>query len=144
MTLKCYTITDESNKINKTLGTSTDFTGTLREPSSVENPVIQIQSSSIISMNYAYVTEFGRYYYIVDKKMDGPTLCTLTLKVDVLMSYASSIMNTPMLIERSESMTNPYLNDNQRAIINNPMTLTKKFPTSFDAFTFYLTTSANA
>ena len=55
MTLKCYKISDEPNKIIKTLGTAFNINnGVLREPSSVENPVIQIEmpSSGYFDMNY--------------------------------------------------------------------------------------------
>ena len=143
MTLNLYTISDEPNKINKTLGSATSLTGTLREPTEVENPVIQIEGVSNIGSNYAYISEFGRYYFITDKRMDSDKLMTLTLKVDVLMTYKSAILTTPMIIERSEQNGNNYLNDNQRPIFNTPMTLTKKFPKSFDSFHFYLTTSAS-
>lgn len=140
MTLNLYTISDEPNKINKTLGTAVSLTGTLRDPTEIENPIIQIEGVANIGSNYAYIPEFGRYYF-TDKRMDSDKLMTLTLKVDVLMTYKSAIMSTPMIIERSEQNGNNYLNDSQRPIFNTPMTLTKKFPSGFDSFHFYLTTA---
>ena len=148
MTAKCYKIKDEPNKINKTLGTAFTLTinnvpSVLRESSSVENPVIQIEmpSAGYFDMNYCYIDAFKRYYFIVDKKMDGPTLCTLTLKVDVLYTYRLNILNTEMLLERSETNPNNYLIDPKRSINNYPMVLTKAFPTGFDSPQFYLTTA---
>lgn len=145
MNLKCYKISDEPNKIVKTLGTAFNINnGVLREPSSVENPVIQIEipSSGYFDMNYCYLDSFKRYYFIVDKKMDGPTLCTLTLKVDVLYTYRTVIGNTPMLIERSENRYNKYITDSNRVLNNYPMILTKAFPTSWDSLSYYLTVAA--
>lgn len=143
MTIKLYKISDEPNKIQKTLGTAIDVSGTLRQPSSVESPVVQIQISTRFNCNYAYIQEFNRYYFITDKTMDTNTLMTITLKVDVLMTYATDILYTPMLLERSEVYPENYLTDSQRAILNYPMTLTKKFPSSFDSFHYYLTTAAS-
>lgn len=149
MTAKCYKIKDEPNKIIKTLGTAFTLTlnnvpSVLRESSSVENPVIQVEmpSAGYFDMNYCYIDAFKRYYFIIDKKMDGPTLCTLTLKVDVLYTYRTEIGNTAMLIERSENFTNNYITDSKRVLNNYPMVLTKAFPTSWDSLNYYLTVAA--
>jgi len=143
--ISLYNTASEPNKINKILENGVSISGTLKESCSIENPVIVIdmvnQSSVFLSKNYAYISEFGRYYFITDKTIEGANLLRLSLKVDVLMSYAYQITNTPVLIERSEEMASPHITDNSRPMFNYPMVLTKKFSGSFDSFHFYLTTA---
>lgn len=56
------------NKVDKSLVAVATLTGVLREGSSVLDPVVTIESdapaSVVSSANYAYIAEFGRYYYI--------------------------------------------------------------------------------
>ena len=151
MTINLYKISDEPNKINKTLGTALARTGNLRSDSAdYFNPVIEFYytATSEFDYNYAYI-QFGgasenikRYYFLVNKEFTTTGLMRCTFKLDVLYTYRTQIMSTPMLIERSEVNPSPYITDHNRPSYNYPMVLTKKFPDGFDEFTFFLTTSA--
>ena len=140
MTLTLYRTDSEVDKMYKSLSGSYQITGTLKDPTNMLSADIKCQlSSTYLDRNYAYIPEFGRYYFITDKTIEGTELVTLHLQVDVLMTYADVVSRQPMLIERSEGNVNEYLADSMRPIFNYPMTLTKKFPNSFDPFNFYLT-----
>ena len=54
------------NKIGKTPETKFTLEGTLKEESSIVDPVILIEKDNPIEANYAYIAEFERYYYIKD------------------------------------------------------------------------------
>lgn len=147
MTIILYTTASEENRINKVLTTVTTLTGTLREDTNVENPYITIDMTNtqtdILKCNYAYITEFGRYYFIIDKKIINNNFIELQLRVDVLKTYATEILNNEVLIERSEFYNEPYIVDNQRMAYNFPMVLTKKFSTGFDSPHYYLTVASS-
>lgn len=140
MTLTLYRTDSEVNKMYKSLSGAYQMTGTLKDAANILSPDIKCElNATYLDRNYAYIPEFGRYYFIKDKTIEGQNLVTLHLQVDVLMTYADVVSREPMLIERSEGGVNEYLADSMRPIFNYPMTLTKKFPNSFDAFNFYLT-----
>lgn len=147
MTINLYTTSSEKNRINKTVTLVHTLTGALLDDCTVENPTITIEmtdnQSSILGCNYAYITEFDRYYFIEDKAVNDDNFVTIQLKVDVLMSYATAIMNTEMLIERSELYNSPYVTDNQKMAENFPMVLTRSFSGGFNSPHFYLTVASS-
>ena len=65
MTLKLYKNYSDKIVVDKSITQiGQDISGTLREDCSIIDPVIAIEGLSDLSVNYAYITEFGRYYYI--------------------------------------------------------------------------------
>lgn len=94
------------------------YTGDVRGDISVDAPVILIQAT-ILSGNYVYIPEFGRYYWITDRNIERTDLTELTLKSDPLMSFASQILTLPIYVTRTEQRAteekplgwNSYLHD---------------------------------
>lgn len=95
----------------KTLDNALPITGTLRESTSVINPTITIESPvAIVGYNYCYIPDFSRYYFVVDVASIRNNLWAITLKVDVLMSFQESILNTPAIIDHTtESGITDYM-----------------------------------
>lgn len=152
MTIIFYHTSSPKNKIDKTLTDSVSVSGTLKDMTNVENPnILKIDTSVLTSANatlvrnanYAYISEFDRYYYINDKTMRTDKLIDCQLSVDVLMSYASAIKNQNCLIARSEQNSSQYINDSERPAYNFPMVLTKAFGSGFDSFNYYLTVASS-
>ena len=63
---------------------------------------------------------------------------SISCKVDVLMSFKSSIKDSSGVIERSESDYNLYLEDSQTPIYANPKITTKNFPGSLDGESYLI------
>lgn len=104
----------EPNKVNKTLINQTSLNGILRDGSSVLNPVIQIQSfNDITAFNYCYIEDFKRYYYITDIVIERSGLWRVSLRVDVLYSYARQIKNNSAIVDKQYQNTGnaKYFND---------------------------------
>ena len=124
---------DPYNKIWKTPEAVTTVSGELKENCTIVDPVITIQySGAFINANYAYIPTFGRYYFIKNAETPSNGLWTLTMHTDVLMSFASSILNSPATVSRSSNNFNMYLNDDHYGIQENPYIFTKNFPSGFD------------
>lgn len=87
MTITFYSIGEKRNKLSKTLGTGTQLTGTMREPSSLIDPVILVESATVPRWNYAYIADFGRYYFITEIVAEQYKIFRIAMHVDVLMSY---------------------------------------------------------
>lgn len=112
MDLRLYYTSDENNKINKNLSSPLVLTGTMRDSSSIVNPVILVEGVSFNAFNYAYIPNFDRYYFIKEIVNYRNDLWILELECDVLMSFRSSILNMNCILLETESKgADKYLSD---------------------------------
>ena len=99
MNILLYKTTNANNDLNKTISDKVELVGALREASSVIAPSILIQSNPI-GYNYAYIPEFGRYYYIKNITAFRKGAYIVDLKCDVLMSFREEILNMSGIVSR--------------------------------------------
>lgn len=138
MTLKLYNNTSEKNKVDKSITqVGQDISGTLREACSVVDPVIAIEGLSDLTVNYAYISEFNRYYYINNIVCNGP-LFELHMHVDVLMSYRSGIRSNTAVVSRQQNEYNLYLQDGVFKTEAIPHYEIRQFPSGFSGYHFVL------
>lgn len=74
--------------------------GTLKDFCSITKPVILVDMGKIHDYNYAYITEFKRYYYITNVVVESGTMCRVYMAVDVLASYKDDILNADVFVQR--------------------------------------------
>ena len=73
----------------------------LKENTSIMNPSIIIAGQdSWTTINYAYIPDFRRYYFVQNVTAINGTTCQVDLDVDVLASFKSSIIAQKFTIER--------------------------------------------
>lgn len=107
--VKLYTFSKKINSTAQPTG-GTDFDCFIKSPSSIMNPVIELNSNPM-AYNYAYISDFSRYYFINDIRFDkGLWICSLN--VDVLATYKSTIGSTSTYVLRAANGQNQYLSDN--------------------------------
>ena len=94
----------EKNKLNKSLSDAITLTGTLKDETSIINPVVLMELSNPSNYNYAYIPEFNRYYFINDIVSVKNGLWRISLTVDVLESFKDSIMNVSAIISDTENI----------------------------------------
>lgn len=113
MKIYLYNYSKERNLVSKGLylTKTIELDGTLRNECSVINPVIEVQSTGLISSNYAYIVEFNRYYFIDEITSIRNNLWRLSLSVDVLMTYRNEIFEQRAIISRQENSFNSFLKD---------------------------------
>ena len=88
MTITLYKNNSERNCVNKVLSNMLTYTGALRDSTSIKTPVINIAANAnIINYNYAFITEFNRYYFITDIKSVRTGIWEISFLCDVLMSF---------------------------------------------------------
>ena len=125
---------DPNNKVEKTSSACATLQGILKEETSVLDPVITVDVSSaswetetnIFTPNYAYIPDFGRYYFVKDIKQKSNDLFEVSLHVDVLHSYASGILSAPCIVAKNQNNFNLYLNDpNYKCFQNDYVLITK-------------------
>ena len=102
-TVSLFKTASENNRVVKTLTDEKQLSGELRNQTSVLNPSIRIESAdNISSYNYAYISEFGRYYYITDIVSVRTNCWVVSLRCDVLMSYKDEIQGLNVILNNTQ------------------------------------------
>lgn len=134
------------HQLDKELSTVLSVNGTLKEDTSIIDPVIKIQCNlaSITRCNYMSIPQFNRYYFITNIKSITDDIAEISAHVDVLNTYKSEIRMNTGIIRRQENNWNLYLNDGTFKTYQNPMVLTKTFPSGFTTKEFILAVAGGA
>ena len=129
ISLTLYTNSSDRKRINKQLGgaLASGLPCTLKEDTSIINPTILISrsvlGSNISQANYAYIPEFGRYYFIDKPVVTTGQMVALEMTVDVLRTYKGGLYGNKFEIARAESLGNDakitgYFVDTEKALQN--------------------------
>lgn len=130
----------EKNALSKVVNDLATVTGVLKNETSIVNPTIIIECnvSDFSLCNYMSIPEFDRSYFVTDIRSIKNGLVEFTCHVDVLSSFAPYIRSNRAIIEKQENAWNLYLDDGTFRVYQNPMVLTKMFPSGFDTWEFVL------
>lgn len=108
LTLNLYNTADDSRVVNKTV---TAIATVIAEPTdkiSILTPSFLIEyNSAYLGANYCYVALFGRYYYIRNISVVKGNRMLIDCAVDVLKTYATSLIECECIVTRSESIGTP-------------------------------------
>lgn len=114
MNINLYVNSSEKNKIGKTLTNSKTLQGTLREETNLINPSVIVEGDDFSQYNYAYIPKFKRKYFIESVDVIRKNLWRLNLRVDVLDSFKTQILEQQVILESSEENgANDYLAGDQ-------------------------------
>lgn len=101
MTVTFYQLSINPIVLNKTLGTGTDKTCVVKDNLDVLNPTFELDfDASILSKNYMYVADLGRYYFITSIEIINHVIIVRG-HVDVLKTYNSQIRSGKCTATRS-------------------------------------------
>ena len=124
-----YNCPEDRKKINKNLNGKIggEISCVLKENCSILEPSIRVSMDAVgesyASINYCFIPEFGRYYFVGVPIVEPGQAITYNLEVDPLMTYATGggnggLMNTQFMIARAEKEGNNYFIDTERALQN--------------------------
>ena len=112
-TVKLYTLSKRDNSTKQPSSTGTQYDCILKHGSGILNPVISLNlglTSDPSTYNYAYIADFGRYYFIEEWYFED-ALWTASMKVDVLATYKTQIGNASLYVLRAAGQQNGYVVD---------------------------------
>lgn len=135
------TNTSPKNYLDKNVTTLATVTGVLRDGSDIINPVIEIEyGASPATVNYLYIGEFGRYYYVNDITSTKNGLWAFSCSSDPLMSFKTQIRGCTGILRRAQSPSayNVMLDDGSFRAYNDPIVITKEFPSGFSTREYVL------
>lgn len=145
--------TNERNAVSKDVTAITTLSGDLKNECDIIDPVIQIeipagtpQATLVYNCNYAYIADFGRYYFITGIKGIAKGIIEISLHVDVLYSWKTQILAQSCIVARQEKSDYAclHLSDSYIRTYNDPYHLTKEFPTGFSTTKFILAVAGSS
>lgn len=146
MTITLYNNQSPAIAVDKEITQLTPLTGTLREESSIIDPVITMEGIEdyIAEANYAYIPDFGgRYYFITNIESVRQGLWRVSMHVDVLYTYRDEIKTNDAIIERNAAEYDLKLNDGLFQTQQNPRIAQYPFPNGFTTWNFVLAVAGN-
>ena len=143
MTITLYNNSSPANFVSKSLSEVATLEGTLRDSTSITDPVVTIERSSPIGFNYFRVNEFGRYYFLKQSVVVTNSLITISGHVDVLMTYADKIRQSDAIVFRQENKWNLYLDDGSFRAYQNPKHKLIRFPNGISDFSYIIALAGN-
>lgn len=136
MKIKLCSSTSEIVAINKVISIIDEVSATIKGALSVENPVLILQYKSDIqsNVNYVYIPEYNRYYFVTDIINLTGGRYELHCKVDVLMSFKDYILNLSCIVDKQSSKDNAnmYLDDGSFVVQSKEFVNTINFPRGFN------------
>lgn len=135
MTVKFYYNESDPVVVDKTITqygtTTTDFY--YKDNTELINPVFKVKTlrHNIDKINYCYVDELKRYYYIENIEYKQGYI-ELHCKVDVLMSFKKEIDQQACIVIRSENNYNFYISDDKIRTEAQLRVVTLDFENGFD------------
>lgn len=137
MLITFYQNQSAPNVIPKVKTKKFDKIGTLKNNTSVRNPVIQLRLADYDNArqcNYCYIEDFSRYYYIDDIRIVN-AIIEISMTVDVLESYKDDILNSTQLVARQENKKNYSIIDDRLPMCSD-VSITCHYPDkTYDTFT---------
>lgn len=112
--VRFYSNSSDPKKVGKSLSSLGSATCNLKHDSDVLQPTIEVAKSAISNwsrVNYMYIPDYGRYYFITGNISETAGIMTVHGRVDVLQTYSSGIRNVTCEIERQENNYNKYYQD---------------------------------
>lgn len=112
MTIQFGTNTSANEKIHKSVTLGEEVECIVKDPIDVVTPYVIVKSSDVNATdNYAYCSDYDRFYFIVVNELPGGrrgVQCT----VDPLMSFSADIDALEVNVERYEGATESDIYDN--------------------------------
>lgn len=96
-----YNCGDDKRVMSKTLTTGISANAELYDPTSVTNPRLRVSyNASLLTYNYMYIAQFGRYYFITNITTDSGGALIIEGAVDVLQTYKTEIAGLSAIVVR--------------------------------------------
>lgn len=156
LTFTGYKNNKADNVADKELETISGYNGIsviLKDSTSVQKPTILLRQTSNVpvDLNYFYISEFKRYYFVTDIKVVRNDLIEISGRTDVLTTAfkrkdangKSLLGKCQGIVYRSEKKYNLYIDDGYFKVKNYPDVQTHPFSKTFDKHSFVMMIAGN-
>lgn len=108
MKIHFYQTNSENNRLEKVLENELVITGNFKGDVDVLKPMLTVKNATVPQYNYCYIPSINRYYFVDKIEITQGNLFTVSLSIDVLMTYKDAIRELNVVVSSSQS--NPYYN----------------------------------
>ena len=131
MQISLYNNASAPNVVHKRKTLLRTLNGTIKEDVNRESVVVTIPyASDYASINYAYIPDFKRYYFVSVDNLKGLRL-KLTMKSDALSSFWNNYAGSQCIAKRSSSAPNKDIADNLVHLKSQPIYIRRKTQSKF-------------
>ena len=140
MKIILYTTKSANNVINKVLESSIEYDIKFKDNTDIKTPLVVLRSEDIILSNYAYIENFGRYYFVDRIELYPNNIYNIYLRCDVLETYKSELLKCDGLISQQQQNVNSYYDSDYKSEVRKEVNIYKSDVTLEDVNTILLTT----
>lgn len=128
MNVKLFNNKSDKRNLIKNIREIKTVTATAKGDISVISPVLILNYTDMSDVNYCYISELNRYYYINNFTYLTGKRIQLNLAIDVLMSYADEIKALKVNILRYSGIKPTYISDGRIPLYSNTHQYVIEFP----------------
>lgn len=106
-----YTNNSDSNKLNKNINLVTELNCNVnRDNLDILSPILFLSYFDIkkLNINYCYIEELNRYYFINSYTIEKNNLIKLQLETDVLMTFKNDILLSSGIVKETKNNQNNF------------------------------------
>ena len=96
-----YKLSKKRNSTKRPASSARSATCALKDPCSILNPVLLLETSNPATLNYAYIEKFKRYYWITNMVSDHG-MWEIHLQVDALATWRTEIRASSQYVDRAD------------------------------------------
>lgn len=106
-----YTNNSDSNELNKNINLITELNCNVnRDNLNILSPILFLSYFDIkeLNINYCYIEELNRYYFINSYTIEKNNLIKLQLETDVLMTFKNDILLSSGIVKETKNNQNNF------------------------------------
>ena len=128
MNVILYNNKSDKRQLVKNITEIKTISATAKGDINIISPTLIIQNTDMTNINYCYITELKRYYFLTNYTYITGQRIELHCNVDVLMSYSDEIKRLKVNVLRYEKTRQSYITDSRIPLFSSTKQRVIEFP----------------
>ena len=128
MNVILYNNKSDKRQLVKNIAEIKTISATAKGDINIISPTLIIQNTDMTNINYCYITELKRYYFLSNYTYITGQRIELHCSVDVLMSYSDDIKRLKVNVLRYEKIQPSYITDSRIPLFSSTKQRVIEFP----------------
>ena len=128
MNVMLYNNKSDKRQLVKNIAEIKTISATAKGDINIISPTLIIQNTDMTNINYCYISELKRYYFLTNYTYITGQRIELHCNVDVLMSYADDIKKLKVNVLRYEKIQPSYITDSRIPLFSSTKQRVIEFP----------------
>ena len=128
MNVILYNNKSDKRQLVKNIAEIKTISATAKGDINIISPTLIIQNTDMTNINYCYITELKRYYFLSNYTYITGQRIELHCNVDVLMSYSDDIKRLKVNVLRYEKIQPSYITDSRIPLFSSTKQRVIEFP----------------